>query len=119
MLRITLFCHYGGSVCQCGFFFTFLNQILSCTIFFQESALRQLCDMAKDGGEEGRCAIAEAGAIPMLIFQVQHVSSLASELAAKCLRFLCRSTNVMVTQAASSAIPFLVALLHEVIPVSA
>lgn len=74
--------------------------------------------MAKDGGEEGRCAIAEAGAIPMLIFQVQHVSSLTSELAAKCLRFLCRSTNVMVTQAASSAIPFLVALLHEVIPVS-
>lgn len=58
--------------------------------------------------------MAEVGAIPALIYQMQNGTLLSRELAAKCLRFLCRSTNVMITQAASSAIPFLVTLLHQV-----
>lgn len=76
--------------------------------------MQQLCDLAKDGGEEGRCIVAEVGAIPALVYQVQNGTPHARELAARCLRFLCRSTNVLITQAASSAIPFLVNLLHQV-----
>ncbi|XP_073387211.1 uncharacterized protein [Physcomitrium patens] len=79
----------------------------------QEAALEEIYTIAKDGGEESRCIIAEVGVIPALIFLLQNGTLLARELAAKCLRFLCRSTNTMITQAATSGIPFLVSLLHQ------
>lgn len=68
----------------------------------------------KDGGEESRSNVAEIGGIPALVYLLQNGTLLARELAAKCLRFLCRSTNTMIAQAASSGIPFLVSLLHQV-----
>lgn len=80
----------------------------------QEIALTALCALTKDGGEEGRCSVAESGAIPALVFQLQNGSPAARAEAARCIRFLCRSSNPLITQAAASAVPFLATLLQQV-----
>ncbi|GBG69884.1 hypothetical protein CBR_g4711 [Chara braunii] len=79
----------------------------------REHAVRQICSMASDGLEEGRTALAEAGAIPPLVYMVERANPTTRELAAKALRYLCRSSNPLITQAAACAIPFLAKLLRE------
>ena len=80
----------------------------------KEDALKALCDLASTQGEPGRARLVLAGGIPPLVALVQEGEPSTRDLAARCLRYLCRSSDPFVIHAASTAIPFLVNLLSEV-----
>ncbi|CAI5980320.1 unnamed protein product [Closterium sp. NIES-65] len=77
----------------------------------KDAAVAQLATTASEDGENGRVSVVQAGAIPPLIMVLLEGSDFAKETAARCIRFLSRSNNPIITQGSAAAIPALVRLL--------
>ncbi|CAI5478592.1 unnamed protein product [Closterium sp. Yama58-4] len=77
----------------------------------KDAAVAQLATTASEDGENGRVSVVQAGAIPPLIMVLLEGSDFAKETAARCIRFLSRSNNPIITQGSAGAIPALVRLL--------
>ncbi|GJP40350.1 hypothetical protein CLOM_g24623 [Closterium sp. NIES-68] len=77
----------------------------------KDAAVAQLATTASEDGENGRVSVVQAGAIPPLIMALLEGSDFAKETAARCIRFLSRSNNPIITQGCAAAIPALVRLL--------